>query len=84
MSERSGLAAKCCFPEARRELGDAAGRMFADPLQHIDEVGVRIDAVQSAGDDQTLDDADVLGAEFGPAEEPDLRPMGTTRKARSR
>ena len=56
------------FPQPRRELGDAAGRMLADPLQYIDEIGVRIDAVQSAGDDQTLDDADVLGAEFGPAE----------------
>ena len=46
--------------------------MLADPLQHIDQVGVRIDAVQSAGDDQALDDADVLGAEFGPTEEPGL------------
>ena len=44
--------------------------MLADPLQHIDEIGVRIDAVESAGDDQALDDADVLGAELGPAEEP--------------
>ena len=29
-----------------------------------------IDAVEAAGDDQTLNDADVFGAEFGPAEEP--------------
>jgi hypothetical protein len=56
------------FPEPRRELGDAAGRMFADSLQCIDEIGVGINVVQSAGDDQALDDADVLGAEFGPAE----------------
>jgi hypothetical protein len=46
------------FPQARCEFGDAAGGMLADPLQHIDEIGVRIDAVKSAGDDQTLDDAD--------------------------
>ena len=56
------------FPQPRRELGDAAGGMFADSLQHIDEISVGINAVQSAGDDQTLDDADVLGAELGPAE----------------
>ena len=48
------------LPQARREFGDAAGGMFADPLQHIDEIGVGIDAVESAGDDPTLEDADVL------------------------
>jgi hypothetical protein len=31
---------------------------------------VRVDLVQSAGDDQALHDADLLGAEFGPAEHP--------------
>ena len=74
MSEGRGLAAKCCFPEARREFGDAAGGVFADPLQHIDQVGVWIDAVEPAGDDQALDDAYVLRPEFGPAEEPGLAP----------
>jgi len=39
--------------------------MLADALQNIDEVGVRIDAVQSAGDDQALRDADVLGVQTG-------------------
>jgi len=43
--------------------------MLPDTLQHIDEVGARIDLVESASDDQALDDADVLGAELGPAEE---------------
>ena len=33
-------------------------------------VAVGIDAVQAAGDDQALQDADVLGAEFGPTEHP--------------
>ena len=60
------------LPQARREFGDAARGVFTDPLQHIDQVGVWVDAVQSASDDQTLDDADVFGAEFGPAEEPGL------------
>lgn len=41
--------------------------MFGGALQHIDEAGMRVDAMHAAGDDQTLDDADVLDAEFGPA-----------------
>jgi len=28
------------FPKPRRELGDAARRVFTHPLQHIDEIGV--------------------------------------------
>jgi hypothetical protein len=40
--------------------------MFADSLQHIDEIGAGINAVQSAGNDQTLDHADVFGTKFGP------------------
>ncbi len=62
------VAGEALFPQPWRELGDLAGRMLSDPLQYIDEIGVGINAVQSAGNDQTLDDADVLGAEFGPAE----------------
>ena len=62
------IGGEVLLPQSRRELGDAAGRMLADSLQHIDQIGGGINVVQSAGDDQTLDDADVLGAEFGPAE----------------
>ncbi len=58
------------FPQSRCELGDLGGRVQRDALEHIDEVGVGIDAVEAASDDQTLDDADVAGAEFGPAEKP--------------
>ena len=65
------------------ELGNTAGGMFTDSLQHIHEVGVGVDTVQSTGDDQSLDDANVLGAEFSPAKEPGVRPIGTTRSARS-
>ena len=64
------IGGEVLFPQAWSEFGDAAGGMLADPLQHIDEVGVRIDAVEPARDDQALDDADVLRAEFCPAEEP--------------
>ena len=38
------------------------GGMQADPLQHVDQVGAGIDAGQSAGGQQALDDADVLSA----------------------
>ena len=44
--------------------------MLVDALQHVHEIGVRIDVVQAAGHQQTLDDADVLGAQFGPGEQP--------------
>ena len=57
-------------PQTRRELCDPGSGVQRDALEHIDEVGVRIDAVQAAGDDQALDDADVTGAEFGPTEKP--------------
>lgn len=56
--------------------------MFGDALQDIDEVGMH-DTVQTAGDGQRLDDAKVLGAEFGPAEIPVLTPpIGTTLSSR--
>jgi hypothetical protein len=37
---------------------------------YVDQVGVRIDAVEPAGDDEALDDADVFGLELSPAEHP--------------
>ena len=46
--------------------------MVGDALEDVGEVGVRVDAVHLAGDDQALEDADVLGAELGPAKEPVL------------
>ena len=58
------------LPQTRRELGDLARRMDADPLQHIDPISVGVDAMQATRDDQTLHDAHVLGAELGPAEVP--------------
>jgi len=50
--------------------------MLADALQYIDQVGVGIDAVQPAGDDQALDDTDLFGAQLGPAEEPGFSAHG--------
>ena len=49
--------------------------MLAHSLQDVDEVGVDVDSVQAAGDDEGLDDADLPGAEFGPAEVPVLALM---------
>lgn len=43
------------LPQPRGEFCNAAGGMFTDALQDIDQVGVRIDAMQSAGDYQALD-----------------------------
>ena len=58
--------------------------MLAHSLQDVDEVGVDVDAVQAAGDDDGLGDANLFGAEFGPAQFQLLRPMGTTLSARLR
>ncbi len=68
--ERMGLSAKYCFQRRGVSSATRLAGCMADALQHIDQIGVRIDAVQSAGDDQALDDTDVFGAELGPAEEP--------------
>ena len=66
------IVAEVLRPESRREFSDSAGGVLADALEDVDQVGVRIDAVKSAGGDQTLDDADVPGAQFGPTEQPVL------------
>ena len=58
------------LPQSRGELSDTCGGVLPDPLQHIDEVGVDVDLVQATGGDQALHNADLLGAELGPAEIP--------------
>ncbi len=58
------------LPQARCEIDDILRRMLAHALQDIDQVGVDIDAVEFAGRDQALDDADLLGPELGPAKKP--------------
>jgi hypothetical protein len=62
------------FPQPRGEFRDTGGGVLANTLQYIDEIGVRIDAVQTTGDDQALHDADVLGTELSPTEIPVLPP----------
>ena len=46
--------------------------MLTNALQHIDEIIIRIDVMQPARHQQALRDTDVLGAEFGPTEQPIL------------
>src|SRR6476659_2352067 len=54
----------------RQELVDAAIRMAVDDLaDHIDQVGVRIDAVEFAGLDQRSNDLPVFAAAVGTGEE---------------
>jgi hypothetical protein len=58
------------FPQARSKLCGTCRRMLTDSLQHIDQVSVGIDAVKTAGHNQTLRDTDVLRAELSPTEVP--------------
>ena len=70
------MVGEVLFPEPRRQFGDSRCGVLADPLQDIDQIGVRVDAVQSTSDDQTLDDADVPGAELSPTEKPGFSTHG--------
>ena len=47
-------------PHPRGEFDDASCRVLADALQDVDEVGLGVDALESAGHEQTLDDAHAL------------------------
>ena len=38
--------------------------MLTDPLQHIDQIVIRIDLMKSAGHDQALHDPDVFGPQL--------------------
>ena len=53
---------------------DTTGWMLANALQDIDPIVVGVDRVQPTGHDQALEDADVPGAEFCPAEQPIATP----------
>ena len=46
--------------------------MLADALQDVDQIRVRVHAVQSAGREQALDYADALGAELRPLSPPNI------------
>lgn len=61
------VASTAAVSARRRQRPD-----LIDALEHVDPIGAGIDAMQAAGDDQTLQDAGVLGADFSPAEQPGL------------
>jgi len=46
--------------------------VLADALQHIDQVGVGIDALELAGYQQALNDTDAFRTDLGPAKQPVL------------
>jgi hypothetical protein len=65
-----GILREVLFPQPRREEMDVKGGMGIDALEHIDEIDVGINALEAARSNQTLDDADIMRAHFGPAEQP--------------
>ena len=56
------------LPHSRGEFDGPFGRMCADALEHIDQVGIGIHRLQPARHQQTLDDADPLRAELARSE----------------
>jgi len=54
------------FPPPGGEVFHLGSGMEGDALEHVDQVGIGIDAVEPASGDQTLDDADLLGAGLSP------------------
>jgi len=50
------------FPEPWREFVHAACRMVCNTLEHVDQPSSRLDAVKFATGEETVGDADVLGA----------------------
>lgn len=62
------MIGKALPPEPRRQHGHVLRRVARHPLQYIDQILVRIDAVQFAGDHQTLQHAELLRTQFAPAE----------------
>jgi len=51
-------------------LGHILGGVCANPLENVHEVIVGIDALEPAGAEEALDDAQVLGSELCPTKEP--------------
>ena len=43
--------------------------MQSDALQHIDQVGVRVDALQAAGHHEALEESQLLSTQLGPTKQ---------------
>ena len=68
------MGSEVLLPHPGRELVDTIGGRLAKALQDIDRIVAGVDLVQATGHDPDLEDADVPGAEFGPAEQPIATP----------
>src|SRR5690554_6765922 len=64
------LVCESQLPDSRGQIRYVPGRMLTHALQHIHQIGVRVQVVQFARGDQTLDDPNMLSPQFGPAEQP--------------
>lgn len=58
------------LPSDRREVSDVGCFSGGYPLEHINEIGVRIDPVSSARDDEGLNLPDKLCANLRPTKQP--------------
>ena len=59
-----GIGGEALLPERRGELVYVGAGVVRDSLQDVDEIGVRVDAVHLAGDDEALENAHVLGVGY--------------------
>ena len=48
---------------------EARGSVIVDPMQHVGEPGLRIDAVELGGDDQAVEKSGALSAPVGTGEQ---------------
>jgi hypothetical protein len=60
------IVGETLLPQTGRQFCHARCGMQSDALKHVDEIGIRIDAVQSARDDQALDYSDISPARATP------------------
>ena len=74
-SDHRGVASEVLLPAPRGEQVDLAGGVAVDALQDINQIGVGVDVVDVAGDDEALQGGHRLGADIAPAEEPRLALM---------
>ena len=64
------------LPQAGREELDFQGGMGIDALEHIDQIDVGIDALQTTRREQTVDNPHMAGADFRPTEQPVFAAQG--------
>ena len=63
-----GLVGETNFPATRRQRLHIAGGVATHALEHVNQIGVRINPVQATGDKQALNNPHMLGTDFRPIE----------------